>query len=81
MQAAIVRNDLLQFKMHTLIEIPQSESNVASFPALATFQFLTPWSQSISGWLEGLGATLKVRSTLSLMYANIPLKQKRIHNL
>lgn len=53
-------------KIHTLNEIPQSQSNVALFLALAIVQFLIHHSQSKSGWLEGLGARLKVTLTLSL---------------
>ena len=68
MQAANVSSDSYQFKIHTLNEIPQSQSNVALslFLAIAIVQFLIPHSQSKTGWLEGLGLRLKVMLTLSL---------------
>ena len=52
--------------IYTLNEIPQSQSNVALFLAIAIVQFLIPHSQSKTGWLEGLGLRLKVMLTLSL---------------
>ena len=66
MQAANVSSDSYQFKIHTLNEIPQSQSNVALFLAIAIVQFLIPHSQSKTGWLEGLGLRLKVMLTLAL---------------
>ena len=52
--------------IYTLNEIPQSQSNVALFLAIAMVQFLIPHSRSKTGWLEGLGLRLKVMLTLAL---------------
>ena len=52
--------------IYTLNEIPQSQSNVALFLAIAVVQFLIPHRQSKTGWLEGLGLRLKVMLTLAL---------------